>query len=313
MRHAALIIANKDLYILNKLVEQLDSPNINIYILLDKKSTIKDNEIIETKYSKVELVNRINIQWGSYSQIEAELALFKSSIAGNYDYYHLISGQDLLIKSHQYFDDFFSKNNGKQFITFCGKDWLDDSRKRIKYYYLTIGRSKNKLRLNKLFLMIQKLCFIKRNKKVNLYGGSNWLSLTNDAVKLMIEKEKYIKKVFKHSYCADELFVHTIIANSNLKDTIYYMNESQINDDTDLRMYSANQRFIDWNRGKPYVFRIDDFDYLVNSDAVFARKFDSSIDKDIIDKIVEENKYKLNDKILMPKNLTSSRIIRYEI
>lgn len=46
-------------------------------------------------------------------------------------------------------------------------------------------------------------------------------------------------------------------------------------------------RLIDWQRGTPYIFRIDDKDMLRKSDMLFARKFDCNIDKKIIDYIAQ--------------------------
>ena len=43
-------------------------------------------------------------------------------------------------------------------------------------------------------------------------------------------------------------------------------------------------RKIDWNRGNPYVWTNDDFDELMRSDAIFARKFDNS-DMEIVKRI----------------------------
>ena len=51
--------------------------------------------------------------------------------------------------------------------------------------------------------------------------------------------------------------------------------------------YDACLRYIDWNRGTPYVFRNEDFDELMASDCMFARKFDAKIDQDIVDKIYQ--------------------------
>lgn len=34
----------------------------------------------------------------------------------NYDYLHILSGEDLPLKSQTYICDFFQKNNGKEFI-----------------------------------------------------------------------------------------------------------------------------------------------------------------------------------------------------
>lgn len=35
-------------------------------------------------------------------------------------------------------------------------------------------------------------------------------------------------------------------------------------------------REIDWNRGNPYVWQLEDYDQLVHSDRLFARKMNSS-------------------------------------
>ena len=46
-----------------------------------------------------------------------------------------------------------------------------------------------------------------------------------------------------------------------------------------------SKRYIDWKRGNPYTFRKEDFNNLINSKALFARKFDLSVDKEIVDMI----------------------------
>ena len=66
--------------------------------------------------------------------------------------------------------------------------------------------------------------------------------------------------------CVDEVFIPTLIYNSPFKNSIYK---------SDSNEYMSCMREIDWNRGTPYVWRNDDFDYLINSDKLFARKFSS--------------------------------------
>ena len=46
-------------------------------------------------------------------------------------------------------------------------------------------------------------------------------------------------------------------------------------------------RFIDWNKGNPYIFRSIDFEQLMSSDRMFARKFDEKVDFDIVERIFE--------------------------
>ena len=48
---------------------------------------------------------------------------------------------------------------------------------------------------------------------------------------------------------------------------------------------SAYPREIDFKNGNPYIYRIKDFNKLINSENLFARKFDSRIDKEIINEI----------------------------
>lgn len=42
-------------------------------------------------------------------------------------------------------------------------------------------------------------------------------------------------------------------------------------------------RLIDWSRGTPYVFKSIDREMLRETDMLFARKFDCTIDREIID------------------------------
>lgn len=44
---------------------------------------------------------------------------------------------------------------------------------------------------------------------------------------------------------------------------------------------------IDWTRGNPYIFRSADFEQLMSSDRMFARKFDEKVDFDIVERIFE--------------------------
>lgn len=51
-----------------------------------------------------------------------------------------------------------------------------------------------------------------------------------------------------------------------------------------------NMRIVDWKRGSngsPYIFREEDYDELINSGVLFARKFSEDVDKDVIKKIVD--------------------------
>lgn len=290
-KHAYLIICQHSDDNLKSLIKSIDDNRNDIYIIVDKKTKNFDFEKIKNTpvFSKVFFVNRIKITWGGFSLVKAELLLLNESTKQRYDYYHIMSGVDLCIKSQDYIHSFFSKNKGKNFITFCGKDWTDASLSRIKYYHLNCGRNTFLRKISSWLIKAQKLLKTNRLKKNDLVikGGCQWCSLTHDAAVYVLSKEKLIDKMFSKGLATDELFVQTLIYNSPLKPTIYLYNDAEINDDTDSIMYEANSRLIDWTRGSPYTFTKEDKDMLLTSPYCFARKFSCSKDN-LVELILEE-------------------------
>lgn len=206
---------------------------------------------------------------------------------GSYQYYHLLSGEDLPIKSQDYIHGFFSNNNGKEFIRFENRNFLHSE--RITYYHIfqeNIGRGQKHpifRRFNMIFLKIQKLMGIRRNKNIDFQKGTNWFSITDALARYVVCNKEWIEKVFSHSFCADEIFLQTLVHNSPFVDNLYYKNY-----DNDL---CSIMRLIDWERGYPYIFQLNDEEELRESKMLFARKFDAMVDSEIIKRlptIVEE-------------------------
>ena len=107
--------------------------------------------------------------------------------------------------------------------------------------------------------------------------GSQWFSITDKFARFILEKTDYIYKQFHNTFAPDEYFIAMIAINSEFRSNLYRK-------DCDGDMH-ANMRYIDWIRGNPYVFRETDWDLLINSGLCFARKFDSNVDNNIIEKI----------------------------
>ena len=84
-------------------------------------------------------------------------------------------------------------------------------------------------------------------------------------------------KQYRFASCGDEVYKQTIIGNSFLFNSVY----DKVDD------YKGCMRFIDWNKGNPYIFRSIDFEQLMSSDRMFARKFDEKVDIDIVERIFE--------------------------
>ena len=97
MRHAILITTHDNVEISKNLLSLYDDKNIDFYFLIDKKAKSYNEEVLKDicKKSSVYFVPKINIYWGSFSQIQAEYILLENAVKKSYDYYHLISGCDI--------------------------------------------------------------------------------------------------------------------------------------------------------------------------------------------------------------------------
>ena len=279
-KHAYLILAHKDDYTFYSLLRMLDYEKNDIFIHMDAKNSSFDEDNVKRiiNESSVFFSNRTSVSWGGYSLINAELTILKCALShGKYLYYHLLSGQDLPIKSQEYIHNFFEAHQGTEFVRFESNVFRYPE--RINYYYFlqdALGRKKSLLA--KGLKALQMVFGIHRNKNIEFQKGAQWFSITDNLANYVVSKEKWIKKVFSYTTCCDEVFLQTLIINSEFKRKLVKLD---FDDDSSMFM-----RLIDWERGKPYVFRKNDRDELEKSDMLFARKFSSEIDKDIIDWVV---------------------------
>ena len=283
-KHAFLIMAYNNTNQLKVLLSLLDHEDNDIYLHFDKKTKLKNtNDIGQVvKKSKLFWIKRICVSWGGYSQIRAELSLLREALQnGPYLYYHLLSGMDLPIKPMEEIHSYFVNNNGLNLISIdeSTKSGFDAKQRIGEYHFLQdkIGRNKGKFiflleRMEHLSLTFQKSLHINRyNNHYIIYKGSQWFSITDEMAQYVLNKEQTIKKLFRYGLCVDELFLQTLAMSSPYLETISI--------DT--------KRKIDWQRGRPYTWEKKDYQELINSEELFARKFDESIDKEIIDLIYE--------------------------
>lgn len=291
-KHAYCILAHTDRECLISLISCLDDERNDIFIIPDKKSTTELTQSLKVKKSKLYILppeNRVDIKWGDLSMVEAELQGFEFILSnGNYQYIHLISGQDLPIKSQNQIHEYFSKlPKGTNLIGIAQSEYNQrDLEYKTRYYHFFIRQYRNKnflvrntLKiLRKLLVRAQKLCRVKRHWCIGkLYKGSQWVSITSEMASYFVDNRDHILRNFKYVPCVDEIYKQTLAMNSDFKSTLLAPDKD----------FAAETRIIDWKRGLPYTWRVDDFDELISSEALFARKFNSRIDKAIIRKITE--------------------------
>ena len=289
-KHAYLLMVHEDTLVLKRLIQLIDSNLNDIYIHIDKNAKKVNPSGLEklVKCSKIYFVKRHRVYWGTNSITQAEIELFRAAVKQKYRYYHLLSGADLPIKTQKEIHDFFEENKGKEFIHFGTEQYQKDIQERYnQYHFFTkqLGRKRDKklwVQLETYSLAIQRRLQINRLKscEFQFYGGANWCSVTYDFVVCILKEYKRLRHHLCFTQNSDETLVQTIVLNSDFSAKLYEteFSNSQI----------SNIREIDWNRGNPYVFHTEDFEMLMNSPCMFARKFDENVDQKIIEQIYDK-------------------------
>lgn len=272
-KHAYLIMAHNNFYCLEKLLMLLDDARNDIFLHIDAKVKNFDFAKFQSLCTRANVIypeKRINVQWGTQSQVKTEMLLFETASAcGLYHYYHLISGADLPLKTQDEIHAFFAKEeNSYLFYEEITSQW---NYFRVSRFNILVGkdgpiwgRIKAYLHLAQDKLSIDRV----KNTGLQIKKGSNWCSVNQDAVNILLANRREILKLTRFSICADEIYKQTFL--------LYY-GHPVVNNDL---------RRVNFQGGShPQIYRTEDFDMLLQSGRLFARKFDENVDKEIIDMI----------------------------
>lgn len=227
---------------------------------------------------------------GGYSQIECELNLMKTALKDcKHSYYHLLSGHDMLLKPARVVYDYF-ENSGKNHVGFNLDRLKESNYSRYSYYHFNIH-----FRLKRILLKVQRLFGVDRIKKSGwvYMKGANWFSIREDAAKYVVSQEKKIKKQFIHTTAGDELFLQTVLYNSDFRPSL-----STDYDDISYRVVDESgccmscMRAIhwpdEWETPHPKTFVMNDYELLKKNKAMFARKFATNVDEEVINRIYHD-------------------------
>lgn len=286
-KHAYLIMSHNQFDLLKILLKSLDFSKNDIYLHIDKKvGKIDYNQFYEClNESRLYILeNRLDVSWGDFSQIQCEINLLEKALQYNYQYYHLMSGVDMPLKTQNEIHEFFNNNYGTEFVHFENQNIDKDTYDRVSKYHFFGGKNKSFIKkiINFIFIKLQFSIDRVKKSKLKFQKGANWFSITNQLARYIVENKKNIKKIFKYTRCADEMFLQTLIVNS---DFIKNISKDNFSDNYDTIMY-----FIDWKRGNPYEFTNEDYEILINSNMLFARKFNWNKDNTIIRRIYDDIK-----------------------
>lgn len=253
-----------------RLLQRLRTDESHFVVHVDRKT---DRRVYDEMVSGaeelgcVDFVPRHVCHWGGFGHVRATLKgidrLYADGIG--FEYAVLLTGQDYPILPARVIERRLAESEGRSFMNswdvphegWSGRGGLD----RIERWHL-VGRRHLHVSLPRSRRLPGGL--------VPFGGGPYWCLARPvvDYVHAFVHEHPDVVSFFEHVWIPDELFFQTVVLNSPLRDTV-------VND---------NLRYIDWAREPaPAILRRDDLDSIVASNKLFARKFDTTVDGEILD------------------------------
>jgi core-2/I-Branching enzyme len=185
----------------------------------------------------------------------------------------LLSGADYPIKPDASIQRFFAERPTQSFIGWkpLPRDgWHHEGLSRINRYHLWIrGRR----------VVIPPLRFAPYRtwrrfpRGLVPFGGSQWWAMSRECAEYVVayhDRNPQVSRFYRTTLAPDEMFFHTIVLNSPHSEAV-----------------QRPLHYIDWRRGGPHVLTVEDLPRLRESPMLFARKFDTTVDRAVLDRLDE--------------------------
>jgi len=282
---AYVILAHKNLDQLPRLIRRLDTEESSFFLHIDKKTdtTAYEQELSEvSQMPNVVFVKRYHCPWATFGIIRAQRAAMEAALRVSPRFTHLtlLTGQDYPIRPADEINLFFDTHRGASFIGYLPgntkRQRKKQQRARYKNWYLYLAgrhwRVPSKL-LSKVGVERRIPAGFRTIKGRACFTLSR--ECTEYALRFLEENPRYIK-FFRHTKHPDEYFWPTILLNSPLRETV-------------VNIHLRYEPFEEGS-GRGRVLRKDDLGELkrASSEHFFAKKFDRTVDSDILDLIDEQ-------------------------
>jgi hypothetical protein len=293
---------------IKRLICSLNSESVFFYIHVDKKVDQSPFDLFLNEFSNLKFVDtqhRNEISWGDNKMVKSILNLLKLVKENhNSGYCVLLSNNDYPIKSNESIRQYFSKKFGNSFIA-INPLFPESSifNQRLKSYKFDLSKKRKDLILipsiwDKSFFSFKNLFSLKKivsaRQLFNLrkiffkrkhpngiipYWGSPWWAIPIEIINEILEfcKKNYkFVKFHEETFISDEIFFQTIL--------FHLKGQEKINTKFDVRC--TYMKFKE-NESSPEILLESDFQEIINlpDRFLFARKFDSKKDYQILNKI----------------------------
>jgi hypothetical protein len=300
MNLAYIIVAHKNFQQVRRLIRRLDDDRSRFAVTVDRRAPGAEFDAFRESLAsnpRVRFLPRRIIRWGGLSQaMTAQIALqwFLDSDF-RFDYVLNLSGQDYPLMNPRQIRRTLAAGGGKSFITcepFPVKRWNAGQMGRIYSWNFFRGRKVYEFPkwdraerpwVRAFYAVANRLTPPRSPLPMGMrpYGGSAHWSLSREAAEHIAEFRRSNPKWdrrWRFTRHADESYCQTILGNSPLKDRLI---------ESDLRYMHWPSKYAE----SPMVLTCENLPQIIASNAVFARKFDVTVDAkvlDLIDAAVDE-------------------------
>ena len=301
MQKNYLILAHKNPLQLSRMIERLDDGASKFFIHLDAKTPIEPfAACLEGAHIRF-IDKRERCVWGDFSIVRATIHLMEAA-SKEQGIFILMSGQDYPIQSQGYINDFLESNKGFDFIEIepLEEKWKPKMVKdKLEHYHILHSEERGHSNCYAPFAhcsVFQKLRTLTHLLKGRLsrknfrllcslpkrvapferqYAGSQFWAFSERTfygVLNYIRKHKAaLEGYYKYTSSPDEIYFHSVLMDLVAKDSTIKLKE-QI---TYVNYFRKNN-----------VFVTEDFEKLTSAKGkLFARKFDTDIDIEILNKL----------------------------
>ncbi|MBS1564096.1 MAG: hypothetical protein JST39_06890 [Bacteroidetes bacterium] len=277
MRIAHLVITYTNPQQTARMIRSMQHPDFDFYIHVDKKLDIAPHLFLAEIPHVYLIRDRVDVIWGGYNTIEAELRSVQEifDTGREYDYIHLMSGQDYPIKPARQIYDFFEQNRGKEFLEFEHFDhWDADAYTRIQKYHFTNYKFPGRYSIQWLMnrLLPQRVSPV----ALEYFGSSMFWALTPACLRYIIaflRTNNRFRRFIRLTWGSDEFLFQTLVLNSHFQKSVV----------------NSNLLYLDRPLGAAHPNIISDrhLPILKATPALFTRKVDMAMEPGILDSIDE--------------------------
>jgi len=290
MKVAYLLVAHHQPEHLARLIKSLDCDWACFFIHIDLKSDINIFKYYVPDQENIIFLeggDRYSVNWGGFSVVQAVLSLLSETYAADSQFqrFCLLSGSDYPVKPLKTIHDMFSTDIEFMSVEriLSTESWNSHAGFVSYHHFIDSNSQQDRDKSGK----IQRDLY----DGFPLYHGSAWWSLTGNCVEYIIdflESNPDYTEFHKTTFCPDEIYFQSIVKNSPFCHRLIHDYETR-NDFTEFSLLNEHGcHYIDWNSKNtklPKVLDLGDYYFLLKTEMLFARKFESGKSSSILSAI----------------------------